>query len=68
MAEQSSSSGGTPWLAFIVGGLVVVAAIIGFMMYSGQSVVPDRSVDVKIEAPQLPEAPKLPDAPLPNPQ
>ena len=68
MAEQTSGSGGTPWLAFIVGGLVVVAAIIGFMMYSGQSVVPDRSVDVKIEAPQLPEAPKLPDAPLPNPQ
>ena len=32
MAEQSSGSGATPWLAFIVGGLVVVAVIIGFMM------------------------------------
>ena len=30
MAEQSSGSGATPWLAFIVGGLVVVAVIIGW--------------------------------------
>lgn len=67
MAEQSSSGGATPWLAFIVGGLVVVAAIIGFLMYSGNLQAPARSVDVKIEAPQLPDAPKLPEAPLPKP-
>eukprot|EP01035_Chromulina_nebulosa_P039460 gene39459-biopygen26363 len=68
MAEQSSGSGATPWLAFMVGGLVVVAAIIGFMMYSGQSLLPHRTVEVKIAAPQIPDAPKLPDAPLPKPQ
>ena len=67
MADQSSSGGATPWLAFIVGGLVVVAAIIGFMMYSGGIPSSTKSVDVKIEAPQLPDAPKLPDAPLPKP-
>ncbi len=67
MAEQSSG-GGSPVLAFIVGGLVVVVAIVAFMIYSGRSPVPDKSIDVKIEAPQLPDAPKLPDAPLPNPQ
>jgi hypothetical protein len=67
MAEQSSSSGGAPWLAFIVGGLVVVAVIIGFMMYSGNLQAPSKSIDVKIEAPQLPDAPKLPEAPLPKP-
>jgi hypothetical protein len=65
MAEQSSS-GGSPWLAFVVGGLVVVAVIIGFMVYSGQSLTPDRSIDVKIEAPQLPDAPKLPEVPAPK--
>lgn len=65
MAEQSSS-GGSPVLAFIVGGLLVVVAIIGFLMYTGQSPVPAKSVDVKIEAPQLPDAPKLPEAPLPK--
>lgn len=67
MAEQSSGSGGTPWLAFIVGGLVVVAAIIGFMMYSGGMPSSTKSVDVKIEAPQLPDAPKMPDVPTPKP-
>jgi hypothetical protein len=68
MAEQSSGSGAAPWLAFMVGGLVVVAAIIGFMMYSGQSLLPHRTVEVKIAAPQSPDAPKLPEAPLPKPQ
>lgn len=68
MAQQSSSGGATPWLAFIVGGLLVVVAIVAFMIYSGQSPVPSRSVDVNIEAPKMPDAPKLPDAPLPKPQ
>jgi hypothetical protein len=68
MAEQSSGSGATPWLAFMVGGLVVVAAIIGFIMYSGQSLLPHRAVEVKIAAPPMPDAPKLPEAPLPKPQ
>lgn len=68
MADQSSSSGGVPVLAFIVGGLVVVVAIVAFMIYSGRSPVPSKAVDVKIEAPQLPDAPKMPDAPLPKPQ
>ncbi|MDO9222124.1 MAG: hypothetical protein Q7U20_00250 [Caulobacter sp.] len=67
MAEQSSGSGGSPWLAFVVGGLLVVVAIVAFMMYSGRAPVADKSIDVKIEAPQLPDAPKLPDAPLPKP-
>ncbi len=39
MADQSSSSGGVPVLAFIVGGLVVVVAIVAFMFYSGRSPV-----------------------------
>lgn len=67
MAEQSSGSGGSPWLAFVVGGILVVVAIVAFMMYSGRSPVADKSIDVKIEAPQLPDAPKLPDAPMPKP-
>ena len=62
MAEQSSG-GSSPWLAFIVGGLLVVVAIVAFMMYSGQAPVQPRSVDVNIEAPKLPEAPPVPEAP-----
>ena len=69
MAE-SSGSGATPWLAFIVGGLLVVVAVIGYFVYSGGGMpaAPDKSVEVNIKAPSLPEAPKLPDAPIPKPE
>jgi zinc transporter ZupT len=63
MAEQSGSSGGAaPWLAFLVGGLLVVVAVIGYFVWTGQS-APSKSLDVTVTAPQLPEAPKLPQAP-----
>jgi hypothetical protein len=64
MAE-GTSSGGNGWLAFIVGGLLVVVAAFGYMYYTGQgpSQVADRNLDIKIEAPKLPEAPALPKAP-----
>lgn len=59
MAEGSGNSSSTPWLAFLVGGLIVVVAVIGYFMYAGQS-SPAKQVDVTIEAPKLPEAPALP--------
>jgi len=61
MAEGTSSSGGNGGLAFIVGGLVVIVAIIAFVVYSG-GFSQKKSVDVNISAsaPQLPDAPKLP--------
>ena len=66
MAEQSSG-GGSPVLAFIVGGLLVVVAVVAFMLYSGRTAAPNKSIDVNIQAPQLPDPPKMPDAPLPKP-
>ncbi len=60
MAEGSSNSGGNSGLAFIVGGLVVIVAIIAFFVYSG-GFTQKKSIDVNIAA----EAPKLPDAPKP---
>ena len=61
MAEDTSNSGGgNSALAFIVGGLVVVVAIIAFLVYSG-GFTQKKSVDVNISA----SAPKLPDAPKP---
>jgi hypothetical protein len=61
MAEGTSSSGGNGGLAFIVGGLVVIVAIIAFVAYSG-GFSQKKSVDVNISAsaPQLPDAPKPP--------
>lgn len=50
MAENSGN-GATPVLAFIVGGLLVVVAVIAFMMYSGGG--QSKSVDVNIKAPDI---------------
>lgn len=54
MAENSGN-GSTPVLAFIVGGLVVVVAVIAFFMYSGGGLggADSKSVDVKIKAPDI---------------
>jgi hypothetical protein len=60
MAEGTSNSGGNSGLAFIVGGLVVIVAVLAFFMYSG-GFSQKKSVDVNISA----SAPKLPDAPKP---
>jgi hypothetical protein len=64
MAEESKSGGGNTGLAFIVGALVVVVAVLGFMMFSG-GFTQKKSVDVNISAtaPKLPDAPKIPETP-----
>ncbi len=71
MAENSSG-GATPWLAFLVGGLLVAVIVIGFVMYSGggakPSVPESVNVDINVPKPALPEGPKLPDAPIPTPK
>jgi len=62
MAEGTSNSGGgNSGLAFIVGGLVVIVAIIAFVVYSG-GFSQKKSIDVNVSAtaPQLPDAPKPP--------
>ena len=62
MAEGASSGGGNSGLAFIVGGLVVIVAVIAFFVMSG-GFSQHKKVDVDISA----SAPKLPDAPAPKP-
>lgn len=56
--------GGAGWLAFVIGGLVVAVAIIGFVLWSSGAATPDRVTDVDIDvdmpAPRLPDAPTLP--------
>ena len=60
MAEDTGKSGGNSGLAFIVGGLVVIVAVLAFVMYSG-GFTQKKSVDVNISA----SAPKMPEAPKP---
>lgn len=63
---QSETGGGnsaTPWLAFLVGGLIVVVAVIGYFMFTGGQprgpTVPE-TVNVDVSAPKLPDAPAVP--------
>lgn len=73
MAENRGS-GATPWLAFLVGGLIVALAVLGYFLYSGAGSVEPKlpasiNVDVNVpKVPRIPDAPRLPDAPIPVPK
>ena len=71
MAQSSNGSG--PWLAFLVGGLIVAVAVIGYFVYAGRQAAPDlpSGVDINLSVPSpppMPEGLKLPDAPIPVPK
>ncbi|WP_165185892.1 hypothetical protein [Caulobacter soli] len=64
MAEQTNTGGGGgAGMAFIVGALVVIVAVIAYFVFTG-GMTQKKSVDIKVSAPQL-DAPKVPDAPKP---
>ena len=50
-------------MAFIVGALVVVVAVIAYFVFTG-GMSHKKTVDINVSAPQL-SAPKVPDAPKP---
>lgn len=54
-----NSGGATPFLAFLVGGLIVVVAVIVYFMYTGGH-TPAKQLDVDIKAPAAPSAPVAP--------
>ena len=58
-------------LAFVIGGLVVLVAVIAAVLYfrgAPASIPEPRDINVDIDVPSLPEAPRLPDAPsVPSP-
>ena len=60
--------GGGGLMAFILGGLIVAVAVIGWFLYSGgRPAAPERpevNLDINIPAPKLPETPRLPDRPV----
>jgi hypothetical protein len=65
VAEEThtNSGGGGSGMAFIVGALVVVVAVIAYFVFTG-GMTQKKKVDINVSAPQV-EAPKVPDAPKP---
>ena len=60
-----SSGGGNAGLAFVVGGLLVVVAVIAWFVFARGGMEQTKKVDVDVNLPKV-EAPKLPDAPSPQ--
>ena len=50
---MADNSGGNAFLGFILGGVVVVLAIIGFMMFSSGNFGGGDTSSVKIEVPKV---------------
>ena len=63
MSDTREGGGGsTPWLAFLVGALIVVVAVIAYFMYAGRKPAVPDTVDVNINPP----AASAPAAPSPG--
>ncbi|MGE3251162.1 MAG: hypothetical protein AB7J28_06445 [Hyphomonadaceae bacterium] len=65
MAHSHSSGGSTPWFAFLMGALIVVALFIAYSVYVGQGL--DLMQTVEAPRPVI-ERPDLPDLPTPLPR
>ena len=58
MADGSSSGGSGGFMAFIVGGLVVVVAVLGFFMFTGghmPGASATKNLNVSVSSPNLPK-------------
>ena len=61
-----NSGGGNTGMAFIVGGLLVLVAVIAYFVFARGGMDPaKKEIDVDVNLPKI-EAPRLPDAPTPQ--
>ena len=66
MADSTGNRDSNNALYFIVGGLVVVVAVIAFLYFNGDLGGGSDTTNVTIEAPATPEAPAAPATPAPS--
>lgn len=59
MAENTNSGGGNAGMAFIIGGLVVVVAIIAWFIFARGGAPETKNVDVNVDLPEV-SAPAVP--------
>jgi len=50
----ADNSGGMSFLGFMVGGVVVVVAILAFVVYGGQGTGPTKTVNIEMLKPSVP--------------
>ena len=59
MATETSSGGGNAFLAFVVGALLVVVAVLGFFMFTGGRLTwhnnPAASINMNVQTPAAPK-------------
>ncbi len=64
---SNGDRGGSGWIGFLVGGLLVVLVIIAIVVFSSgglnRAAETEVDLDVDLPAPELPDAPKMPDLP-----
>lgn len=61
VGEKSESA--APWIAFLVGALLVAAVVAAFVFFtSGRLEAPSKAVNIEVNAPKIPEI-NMPDAP-----
>lgn len=53
MADQSTSGGGNAGLAFIIGAVVVVLAIVAWFVFSGGVEPQTKQIDVDVNLPKV---------------
>ena len=56
MADTTSSSGGaTPWLAFLLGAVIIVLAVLGFFVFTGNHIGSNQpTVNLTVPTPKAP--------------
>ncbi len=67
MADNNTSGGGNTGLAFIVGGLVVVLAIVAYFVFARGGLAPEsKDINVDVNLPEVAAPAVLPTAPAAN--
>ena len=66
MTTQIDHDRSTPWLALLVGALIAVIAVIGYLIYSGAAST--RSMRLAVNLPTSSDAPRPQPVPAPLPK
>ena len=67
MIYREEKSGAAPWTAFLMGAIVVVVAMVGYLIYAGQGYQALRTAQLNAAPPSISQ-PNIPDLPIDLPK